>query len=70
MMTTDHPQYRARQLFKLMRATPAGLHSGQSKVPNFYCQILVEEDIWGGGAVKETLFLPTSTDQKADVTQL
>lgn len=47
MMTTDHPQYRTRQLFKLMGATPAGLHCGQTKVPNFYCQILVEEDIWG-----------------------
>lgn len=65
MMSTDHPQYRARQLFKLMGATPAGLHCGQTKVPNFYCQILVEEDIWVG--VKETLRLLTSTDQKADM---
>lgn len=45
-METDHPQYRARQLFKLVGATPAGLDCGQTKVPNLHCQILVEENIW------------------------
>lgn len=46
-MDTDHPQYRARQLLKLVGATPAGLDCGQTKVTDLNCQILVEENIWG-----------------------
>lgn len=45
LCVTNHPQYGARQLFKLVRAAPAGLHCSQAKVTNLHRQILVEENI-------------------------
>lgn len=45
-MNTDHPQYGARQLFKLVRATPTGLDCSQTKITDLHRQILVEENIW------------------------
>ena len=54
--TTDHPQYRSRQLFKLVGATPAGLDCSQTKVTDLHCQILVEENIWRRRGQGHTLF--------------
>lgn len=45
-MNTDHPQYGARQLLKLVGATPARLDRGQTKVTDLHRQILMEENIW------------------------
>ena len=51
---TDHPQDRARQLFELVGAAPAGLHRSQAEVTDLHRQILVEENIWGEEVVRET----------------
>ena len=56
-MNTDHPQYGARQLLKLVGTTPAGLDCSQTKVPNLHRQVLVEENIWRRGGQGNTPLL-------------